>query len=78
MPTLKELLLHDSPTARPQLPRMLIDALRHAVEADLSVEQIAAAVYLFAGIDVMAGRLPPDVLVDRAKMMSTAMTETIE
>jgi len=66
------------PTHRPQLPKSLIDALRSAVEAGLSVEQIAAGLYALAGIDVMAQRLPGDVLVERARRMHNAMTEILE
>jgi hypothetical protein len=58
---------------RPIFPKMLIDALRVALESGMSCEGISAAIHLMAGLDQMEKGMPPDELVCRCREISKVM-----
>ena len=60
---------------RPVLPKMLIDALRNALEVGLSCEQIVACLWLMAGLNVMGAGMGSDEMVVRCREISMVMQE---
>lgn len=59
---------------RPTLPKSLIDAIRVALEAGLSCEQIASAIHLFVGMDDMEKGMPAEELVSRCQEIGRIMS----
>lgn len=61
--------------SRPVLPEQLIDALRAALMAGMSCEQVVACVYLMVGLDEMEKGMKPEELVGRCKEIGAVMSE---
>lgn len=55
------------------MPKILIDALRAALEAGMSCEEISAAIHLMAGLDAMEKGMHPNELVCRCRRIVQVM-----